>query len=94
MLQRNLRQIFRREQIEFFLRLHGLWEGFITLPRPPTPPFDIEKRRRLVGVLDGGAAGARRVSPPAGRASQTMELIEPPWLAIKEWIPDDEPDVD
>ena len=23
-----------------------------------------------------------------------MELIEPPWQAIKEWIPDDEPDLD
>jgi hypothetical protein len=27
---------------------------------------DIEKRRRLVGVLDVGAAAARRVSPPVG----------------------------
>ncbi len=51
---------------EFFLRLHGLWEGIVTLPRPPPPPFDIE----------------------------TMEPIEPPWQAIKEWIPDDEPDLD
>jgi len=56
----------RREEIEFFLRLHGLWEGLIQLPRPPPPPFDIE----------------------------TMEPIEPPWQAIKEWIPDDEPDLD
>ena len=23
-----------------------------------------------------------------------MEPIEPPWQAIKEWIPDDEPDLD
>ena len=58
----------RPEQIEFFLRLHGLWEGIIQLPRPPPPPppFDIE----------------------------TMEPIKPPWQAIKEWIPDDEPDLD
>ena len=56
----------RPEQVEFFLRLHGLWEGIIQLPRPPPPPFDIE----------------------------TMEPIEPPWLAVKEWIPDDEPDLD
>jgi hypothetical protein len=55
----------RPEQIEFFLRLHGLWEGIIHLPRPPPPPFDIE----------------------------TMEPIEPPWQAIKEWIPDDEPNL-
>ena len=31
----------RREKIEFFLRLHGLWEGVIALP-PPEPPYDIE----------------------------------------------------
>ena len=61
-----VRQVIHREEIEFFLRLHGLWEGLIQLPRPPPPPFDIE----------------------------TMEPIEPPWLAIKEWIPDDEPNLD
>jgi hypothetical protein len=60
-----VRKVLRREEIEFFLRLHGLWEGVITLPRPPPPPFDIE----------------------------TMEPIEPPWQAIKEWIPDDDPDL-
>jgi len=27
----------RPEEIEFFLRLHGLWEGVINLPRPPSP---------------------------------------------------------
>ncbi|MBM3863089.1 MAG: transposase, partial [Verrucomicrobia bacterium] len=61
-----VRKVIRREEIQFFLRLHGLWEGIIHLPRPPPPPFDIE----------------------------TMEPIEPPWQAIKEWIPDDEPDLD
>jgi hypothetical protein len=63
---RPVRQVIRKEEIEFFLRLHGLWEGFIQLPRPPPPPFDIE----------------------------TMEPLEPPWQAIKEWIPDEEPDLD
>lgn len=61
-----VRKVIRREDIEFFLRLQGLWEGIIQLARPPPPPFDIE----------------------------TMEPIEPPWQAIKEWIPDDEPDLD
>jgi hypothetical protein len=28
---------------QFFLRLHGLWEGIVTIPRPPPPPFDIER---------------------------------------------------
>ena len=55
----------RPEQVEFFLRLHDLWEGIIQLARPP-PPFDIER----------------------------MEPIEPPWQAIKERIPDDEPHLD
>ena len=35
--------IKRPEQIEFFLRLHGLWQGIIQLPLPPPPPFDIER---------------------------------------------------
>jgi hypothetical protein len=39
--------------------------------------------------LDGYEAEARR----AGRANQTIKPIEPPWQAIKEWIPDDEPDL-
>ncbi len=34
--------MIRREEVEFFLRLHGLWEGLIALPPPPDPPFDIE----------------------------------------------------
>jgi hypothetical protein len=60
-----VRTFLRREEIQFFLRLQGLWEGVIQLPRPPPPPFDID----------------------------TMEPIEPPWQAIKEWIPDDDPDL-
>ena len=62
----------RREEIEFFLRLHGLWQGIIHLPRPrprpPPPPFDID-------------------------TMEPIETIEPPWQAIKEWIPDDEPNL-
>jgi hypothetical protein len=54
--------IVRPGEIQFFLRLHGLWEGVIDLPPPPDPPFDIE----------------------------TFEPIEPPWQAIREWIPDDD----
>lgn len=61
-----MRPVLRREEVEFFLRLHGLWEGVVNLPRSPPPPFDIENLQR----------------------------IEPPWRAIKEWIPDEEPDLD
>ena len=35
-------KMLRREEIEFFLRLHGLWEGVVSLPPPPDPPYDIE----------------------------------------------------
>ena len=59
-----LRQFIRPEEIEFFLRLHGLWEGVIDIPPPPAPPFDIE----------------------------SFEPVEPAWQAIREWIPDDDPD--
>jgi len=58
-----MRPVLRREEVEFFLRLHGLWEGVVHLPRPPPPPFDIER-------------------------------IEPLWRAFREWIPDEEPDLD
>ena len=34
--------MIRRSEVEFFLRLHGLWEGVIALPPPPPPPFDID----------------------------------------------------
>jgi hypothetical protein len=34
--------MIRRAEVEFFLRLHGLWEPILALPPPPDPPFDIE----------------------------------------------------
>ena len=33
--------------MEFYLRLHGLWDGIIGLPPPPRPPFDIETMKTL-----------------------------------------------
>ncbi len=39
---KNAGMLLRRSEIEFFLRLHGLWEGIIALPPPPDPPFNIE----------------------------------------------------
>ncbi|MGY8644446.1 MAG: hypothetical protein ACKVJU_25545, partial [Verrucomicrobiales bacterium] len=39
---KNVGTIIRRAEIEFFLRLWGMWEGIISLPPPPDPPFDIE----------------------------------------------------
>ena len=61
-----VRTTLRHEEINFLLRLHGLWEDLITLPRPPPPPFDVE----------------------------TMEPVRPPWRALKEWIPVENPEDD
>ena len=42
---------------------------------------------------DGGGAIHLPRPPPPPLDIDTMEPIEPPWQAIKEWIPDDEPDL-
>jgi hypothetical protein len=37
--------LIRPEEIELFLRLHGMWEGIIDIPpppEPPEPPYNIE----------------------------------------------------
>ena len=39
---KNVGTIIGRAEIEFFLRLWGMWEGIISLPPPPDPSFDIE----------------------------------------------------
>ena len=39
--------MMRRDEVEFFLQLHGLWEGILSLPPPPSPPFDIETMEPL-----------------------------------------------
>ena len=41
-MMKNAGKMLRREEIEFFLQLHGLWEGVLSLPPPPDPPYDIE----------------------------------------------------
>ena len=77
---RRIQTIVRPEEIQFFLRLLGLWEALISLPPPPEPPFDVEKRRGIGGVLDAGEAGARRVSPPCGAGESNLRT-HPPTLA-------------
>lgn len=37
-----VRKVICHEEIEFFLRLHGLCEDIIQLPRPPPQTFDID----------------------------------------------------
>ena len=61
-IMKRVETIVRPGEVEFFLRLLGLWEALISLPPPPEPPFDIE----------------------------TFEPIEPPWQAIRAWIPADD----
>ncbi|MAS94266.1 MAG: hypothetical protein CMO55_13800 [Verrucomicrobiales bacterium] len=44
---KNVGTTVRFEEIEFFLRLRGLWVGITSLPPPPDPPFDIERMEPL-----------------------------------------------
>ena len=37
----------RPEEVQFFLQLHGMWEGIIDIPPPPDPPFDIDTMEPL-----------------------------------------------
>ena len=46
-MMKNVGTMVKREEIEFFLQLHGLWEGIISLPPPPDPPYDIETMEPL-----------------------------------------------
>ena len=59
---KRVETIVRPGEVEFFLRLLGLWGGLVSLPPAPEPPFDME----------------------------TFEPIEPPWQAIRVWIPADD----
>jgi hypothetical protein len=63
------RPLLRREEIEFFLRLHGLWEGATGIPPPPDPPYDIDTMEPVPGA------------PPWLRAGDRAETDEPAWLA-------------
>jgi hypothetical protein len=61
-----------------------------------TPPLHQAQLRDLQGPrLHRGRSSPPPAQGPANRPlhQQTMEPIEPPWQAVKEWIPDDEPDL-
>lgn len=69
-----MRPMLRREEVEFFLRLHGLWEGVVRLPRPPPPPFGIES--------------LQRIDPPR-RAIQEWIAAAPLWQSrLQRWARD------
>jgi hypothetical protein len=76
---------FRPGEIEFFLRLHGLWEWKRSGHRLPKAARRVERRRHQ-SVID--------IPPPPDPPFdiETFEPIEPPWQAIREWIPDDDGD--
>jgi hypothetical protein len=53
----------RRDEVEFFLRLHGLWEGIIALPPPPRAPYDIETMEQFDVPSQWGWSG--EIEPPS-----------------------------
>ena len=66
--------MIRRAEVEFFLRLHGLWEAIVALPPPPEPPFDVEKRRGIGGVLDNRAErDGRTEGSPEGQGAAEVK---------------------
>jgi hypothetical protein len=63
----------RPEEIEFFLRLHGMWEGIIDIPPPPEPPCDIETMEPIrVPALFRWAQEEE---------SETLDASQVPWQA-------------
>ena len=70
--------MIRQEEVEFFLRLHGMWEGIIALPPPPDPPYDIEKRRGSEAFWTQAKPEPAGRARQAGRANQTMEPLAAP----------------
>ena len=75
---KNVGTIVKKEEIEFFLLLHGLWEGIISLPPPPDPPFDIEKRRGSEAFWTEAKPQPAGRTRRAGRANQTLEPLNVP----------------
>ena len=55
-------------------------------------PGQVDFLLSLPGLWEGIVQLPRPSPPPFD--IETMEPIEPPWQAIKEWIPDDEPELD
>ena len=80
-----VRQFIRPEEIEFFLRLHGLWEWKRSGHRLPQAARRVERERHQ-RVID--------IPPPPAPPFdiESFEPVEPAWQAIREWIPDDDPD--
>lgn len=72
--------MIRRSEVEFFLRLHGLWEGLISLPPPPAPPFDIETMEPL--DIPVHCSWSAQIDPPPDDWWQDPPAWEAPELAL------------
>jgi hypothetical protein len=75
-------KVLRPEEIEFFLKLHNLWEGLLAIPPPPEPPFDVETMEPIRTPPDY-CWWKPEVSVPA-----QFELTVPHWspdLEFQEW---------
>lgn len=83
--------MIRRSEVEFFLRLHGLWEAIVALPPPPDPPFDIDTMEPIeVRLARSGGTISRRSDRIGGR--KWIPLGPPPnsiWAtdAASSWMP-------
>ena len=75
-------KVLRPEEIEFFLKLHNLWEGILAIPPPPDPPFDVETMEPIRNPPDY-CWWKPEVSDPA-----QFELTAPHWspdFESQEW---------
>jgi hypothetical protein len=67
---------FRPGEIEFFLRLHGLWQSVVDIPPPPDPPFDIETFEPVEPPWQAiRRGGGREPLGVGGRASRPFEVL-------------------
>ena len=76
---RVVETMIRSQEVEFFLRLHGLWEGVIGLPPPPDPPYDIETMEPIhapphLGWGDEGGEGQPRDEWPEDQPAWQVRL--------------------
>lgn len=72
---RRVGTIERREEVEFFLRLHGLWEGVLDIPPPPAPPYDVETLEPL--DLPPQWSWRNAPVPPSDRSDQPAAWSAP-----------------
>jgi hypothetical protein len=81
--------LIRPEEIEFFLRLHGMWEGIIDIPPPPEPPYNIEAMEpiRVPALWEWADAQEQDpehpTSPGKPRSSPSMTNASSSWTETR-----------